>query len=87
MTESREGWNAVPTCAYCPETIGLRIANAGAEQYEPPDFICEECFTLSDTGPCFDDLPRSMRCVTCGFVLDTRWKAAPRARARNEGGE
>lgn len=45
-----------PTCAYCDETENLRMLHDGGGFIEP-DYICEDCFTPSDTGPCFDDLP------------------------------
>jgi hypothetical protein len=51
-------WNppAAPHCPYCATTQGLRIASqdpwGGHVEY-----ICEECFTPQDDGPCFDDLP------------------------------
>lgn len=45
-----------PECDYCGETEGLRVAHEGWGKV-PPGFICEECFTGEDTGPCFDDLP------------------------------
>ncbi|MGX5803370.1 hypothetical protein ACWGS9_19240 [Bradyrhizobium sp. Arg314] len=42
-------------CPYCGATEGLRVAcDCGIET---PDYICEGCFTPTDTGPCFDDLP------------------------------
>ena len=47
------------TCEYCDETEGLRIPYAfyGPEGSKwGPSFVCEECFTGPDTGPCFDDL-------------------------------
>lgn len=46
-----------PQCGYCGEFQRLRILHKG----DPwgligPEYICEECFTPDDTGPCFDDL-------------------------------
>jgi hypothetical protein len=43
-------------CAYCGTTEGLRIAGTDCNG-RPDDFICAACFTGTDTGPCFDDLP------------------------------
>ena len=47
-------------CAYCGTTNGLRIHHeplpGWGERYEA-DYVCEDCFTGTDTGPCFDDLP------------------------------
>ena len=45
-----------PTCSYCDATEGLRQHHDGGV-YIAPDYVCEECFTGTDTGPCFDDLP------------------------------
>lgn len=46
----------VPCCPFCATTQGLRIASqdpwGGHVEY-----ICEDCFTPQDDGPCFDDLP------------------------------
>jgi hypothetical protein len=44
-----------PECPYCGATKGLRVKCDGGG-YIAPDYICEECFTGTDTGPCFDDL-------------------------------
>lgn len=45
-----------PECPYCGATNGLRVKNIG---YGPtgPEFTCEDCFTGTDDGPSFDDLP------------------------------
>jgi hypothetical protein len=47
-------------CAYCGTTNGLRIHHeplpGWGERYEA-DYVCEDCFTGQDDGPCFDDLP------------------------------
>lgn len=45
-----------PTCAYCDATEGLRQHHDGGG-YIAPDYVCEDCFTGTDTGPSFDDLP------------------------------
>lgn len=45
-----------PTCAYCDETRNLRQLHDGGGYIEP-DYVCEDCFTPQDDGPCFDDLP------------------------------
>lgn len=44
------------TCAYCDETEGLRALH-DLNGVDEQDFICEQCFTPTDDGPCFDDLP------------------------------
>jgi len=45
-----------PVCAYCDQTEGLRQYHDGGGYIEQ-DYICEDCFTGTDTGPSFDDLP------------------------------
>lgn len=45
-----------PTCPYCGATEGLRVKCDGGG-YIAPEYTCEDCFTATDTGPCFDDLP------------------------------
>jgi len=45
-----------PECPYCGATEGLRVKSNGAG-FEAPEFTCEGCFTGTDDGPCFDDLP------------------------------
>lgn len=42
-------------CEYCGETEGLR-KHHDTQGYIPQDYICEDCFTPQDDGPCFDDL-------------------------------
>lgn len=44
-----------PECAYCGATEGLRVKCDGGG-YIAPEYTCEDCFTGTDTGPCFDDL-------------------------------
>jgi hypothetical protein len=44
-----------PECPYCGATQGLRVKCDGGG-YIAPEYTCEECFTGTDTGPCFDDL-------------------------------
>lgn len=43
-------------CPYCGATEGLRMVNDGGG-FIAPSYTCEDCFTTSDDGPCFDDLP------------------------------
>lgn len=47
---------AAPRCWMCDADEGLRICSqdpwGGNTEY-----VCSGCFTGSDTGPCFDDLP------------------------------
>lgn len=43
-------------CPYCGTTHGLRIASRDPRIGHAPDFICADCFTGQDDGPCFDDL-------------------------------
>jgi hypothetical protein len=43
-------------CPYCGATEGLRIKSDGAG-FDTPEYTCEGCFTASDEGPSFDDLP------------------------------
>lgn len=45
-------------CVFCGKTEGLRQIHDGGG-YVPPEYICEGCFTPTDTGPCFDDLPEA----------------------------
>lgn len=45
-----------PECPYCGRTTGLRQVHEGCGTV-PAEYTCEGCFTASDTGPCFDDLP------------------------------
>ena len=45
-----------PECPYCGRTTGLRQVHEGCGSI-PAEYTCEGCFTASDTGPCFDDLP------------------------------
>ena len=47
-------------CCFCgetPETTELRQYHDSAGYFEQ-DYVCEECFRGTDTGPCFDDLPK-----------------------------
>ncbi len=51
-----------PRCPYCGETTGLRMKHDGGMsafgfRIMDPEYSCEDCFTGTDTGPCFDDLP------------------------------
>jgi hypothetical protein len=45
-----------PECPYCGTTEGLRIKGDGSG-VEAPEYTCGGCFTASDEGPSFDDLP------------------------------
>lgn len=45
-----------PECPYCGRTTGLRQVHEGCGSI-PAEYTCEGCFTATDTGPCFDDLP------------------------------
>ena len=54
--QTREAALTTPRCEYCETTEGLRQHHDGGG-YIAPDYICEDCFTGSDTGPGFDDLP------------------------------
>lgn len=47
---------AKPECPYCGTTEGLRQLHDGGGWIEP-EYSCEACFTSSDDGACFDDLP------------------------------
>ncbi len=46
-----------PTCDYCGRIDGLRYQ--GLQYGAPVEFICWDCFTPRDDGPCFDDLPEA----------------------------
>jgi len=41
---------ALIMCVFCTNIHELRC-------YGPEDFICEDCYLPTDTGPGFDDLP------------------------------
>ena len=45
-----------PKCPYCGGAEGLRYKHRGYGSIAP-EVTCEGCFTGTDTGPCFDDLP------------------------------
>lgn len=45
-----------PECPYCGKTTGLRQVHEGCGTV-PAEYTCEGCFTATDDGPCFDDLP------------------------------
>ena len=47
-----------PKCPYCGATEGLRVKCAGYGRIAP-EYTCEGCFTGTDDGPCFDDLPEA----------------------------
>ncbi|MCA0032707.1 hypothetical protein [Mesorhizobium sp. B263B2A] len=49
-------------CEYCGATSGLRITADGGMfafgfRIQPAQYTCADCFTGTDTGPSFDDLP------------------------------
>ena len=51
-----------PECPHCGATEGLRIKCDGGEfafgyRIAPVEYTCEGCFTGTDDGPSFDDLP------------------------------
>jgi hypothetical protein len=48
-----------PECAFCGTREGLRVVCEGWGVGVGPDYRCEGCFTGTDTGPCFDDLPEA----------------------------
>lgn len=48
---------AHPECPYCGERERLRISCQGMPGWDDPGYICPACFTGTDDGPCFDDLP------------------------------
>ena len=69
---------STPACPYCGTTHGLRIASqdpwGGHKEY-----ICAECFTGTDTGPCFDDLPLpELRAIDC--TTTKQWEQWARER-------
>jgi hypothetical protein len=47
-----------PECPYCGATDGLRMKCDGGG-YVAPEYTCEGCFTGTDDGPNFDDLPEA----------------------------
>jgi DNA (cytosine-5)-methyltransferase 1 len=49
----------MPSCPYCGATEGLRVKSNGGG-FEEPEYTCEGCFTGSDDGPGFDDLPSTI---------------------------
>lgn len=64
QARANKGWQdfqnvmarAMAECPYCGATEGLRVKCDGGG-YIAPEYTCEACFTPTDTGPCFDDLP------------------------------
>lgn len=46
-----------PACEYCGTTQALRISSDGSAYALPVDHVCADCFTSTDEGPSFDDLP------------------------------
>lgn len=59
---------AAPECLYCGATDGLRVKCDGGG-YIAPEYICADCFTGTDTGPCFDDLPEVKRSPAFAYKL------------------
>jgi predicted RNA-binding Zn-ribbon protein involved in translation (DUF1610 family) len=55
-TEARFETASLHQCPYCGDTEGLRLKCDGGG-YAAPEYTCEACFTGTDDGPCFDDLP------------------------------
>ena len=55
ITDYLRGLPRGPTCDYCDTPDNVRLQHDGYGPI-PPSFICEECFTGTDDGPCFDDL-------------------------------
>lgn len=52
----------VHACMFCGEDeAALRVYAYAYVRGAGDDLICEECFTGSDTGPCFDDLPEILK--------------------------
>ncbi len=55
-----------PTCSYCGKGEALRVE---CESFyhrglrTEAALICEDCFTGTDTGPCFDDLQTAEDCA------------------------
>jgi hypothetical protein len=58
--------NAKPECPYCGAADRLRVKCDGGG-YVAPEFTCEDCFTGTDTGPSFDDLPATSIIRPCVF--------------------
>jgi len=59
---------AQPICEYCGAIANLRITCDGGLfafgwRMRPPEYTCQGCFTATDDGPCFDDLPAIEECV------------------------
>jgi hypothetical protein len=47
-------------CSWCGKTKNLRKLHSGFWTIQA-EYICEDCFTPTDTGPCFDDLEETER--------------------------
>jgi len=46
-----------PQCDYCGGWKDVRVESDVFKPFQTkPTLVCEECFTSTDTGPCFDDL-------------------------------
>lgn len=73
-----------PECPYCGRTTGLRQVHEGCGSI-PAEYTCEGCFTATDTGPCFDDLPLAPVTMTpreageeidLSAIFDARWRSS-----------
>lgn len=53
-----DGMPPRPECPYCGATQGLRMRCDGGG-YSAPEYTCKSCFTGTDDGPSFDDLPEA----------------------------
>ena len=49
-----------PACWLCDATDNIRVMRDARDCFPhiPTEYVCEDCFTPRDTGPCFDDLPQ-----------------------------
>ncbi len=50
-----------PACAYCDQDDPAKLRVIDCDGYIPDDYICAECFTGTDDGPCWDDLPELVK--------------------------
>lgn len=69
-----------PICWMCETVTGLRMTTDGGG-YVPPEFVCVECFTEQDDGPCFNDLTPYLPFSAQGERERMRTEAKMRARA------
>lgn len=58
-------------CKFCGTSFGLRI-----DSQDPwgghREYVCAECFTGRDDGPCFDDLPEATESVMLAALWEAR---------------